>query len=244
MNETIQRKINELGSLNLPALQARFAEVIGESTRAPNKTFLIRRITEALQAQAAETPAEEPAPDEAQEEPKDDAPTPAQDASPAPATDSAEAEGEAPDAADSAPDVASDEQEPEAPQTATRVAPKLSKMDVESLRALYVEVIGRPTGSHDAPYLRWKIRQAQRGKIPVGPRESRRTGGESKDVKVLPLRMETELVEQLDQARERLGLKSRMELFRRSLHAFLLEAGEVRVAELFAPTAAAEAPEA
>jgi hypothetical protein len=27
-----------------------------------------------------------------------------------------------------------------------------------------------------------------------------------------------------------------MELFRRSLHAFLLEAGEVRVAELFAPT--------
>ena len=41
---------------------------------------------------------------------------------------------------------------------------------------------------------------------------------------------------ELDQARERLGLPSRMELFRRSLHAFLLEAGEVRVAELFAPT--------
>jgi len=33
------------------------------------------------------------------------------------------------------------------------------------------------------------------------------------------------------------ALKNRMELFRRSLHAFLLEAGEVRVAELFAPEA-------
>jgi len=35
--------------------------------------------------------------------------------------------------------------------------------------------------------------------------------------------------------RERLGLKSRMDLFRRSLHAYLLDVGEVRVAELFAP---------
>ena len=49
--------------------------------------------------------------------------------------------------------------------------------------------------------------------------------------------MEEDLVKQLDEARERLGLPSRMELFRRSLHAFLLEAGEVRVAEMFAPTA-------
>ena len=48
--------------------------------------------------------------------------------------------------------------------------------------------------------------------------------------------MDAELVAQLDEARERLGLSSRMELFRRSLHAFLLEAGEVRVAEMFAPT--------
>ena len=54
---------------------------------------------------------------------------------------------------------------------------------------------------------------------------------------VLPLRMEADLVTQLDEARERLGLKSSMDLFRRSLHAFPLEAGEVRVAEMFAPEA-------
>ena len=47
--------------------------------------------------------------------------------------------------------------------------------------------------------------------------------------------MDSELVAQLDEARERPGLKSRMELFRRSRHALLLEAGEVRVAEMFAP---------
>ncbi len=35
-------KVNEL--------QAKFAEVIGEKTRSPNKTFLTRRIIEALQA--------------------------------------------------------------------------------------------------------------------------------------------------------------------------------------------------
>ena len=51
--------------------------------------------------------------------------------------------------------------------------------------------------------------------------------------------MEADLVTQLDEARERLGLPSRMALFRNALHAFLLEAGEVRVAELFAPTSEA-----
>ena len=56
---------------------------------------------------------------------------------------------------------------------------------------------------------------------------------------MLPLRMETEVVEQLDNAWKRLGLKSRMELFRLSLHAFLFEAGEVRVAEMLAASSEA-----
>jgi len=57
------------------------------------------------------------------------------------------------------------------------------------------------------------------------------------DFKVLPLRMEADLVAQLDEARERLGLKSRMELFRRALHAFLGEQGEAEIAALFAAEA-------
>jgi len=113
----------------------------------------------------------------------------------------------------------------------------LRDLTVEELQARYLEKVGRPTGSANAGYLKWKIRQAEKGAIPVGPVQRRRGDGPSPDFKVLPLRMETDLVTQIDEARERLGLGSRMDLFRRSLHAFLLEAGEVKVAELFAPEA-------
>lgn len=81
------------------------------------------------------------------------------------------------------------------------------------------------------------MRQAQKGRIPVGPRGNRRANGEAVDFKVLPLRMEADLVAQLDEARERLGLNSRMELFRRALHAFLGEQGEAEIAALFAAEA-------
>ena len=108
----------------------------------------------------------------------------------------------------------------------------LTKLSVDELRQRYKEVIQRDTSSTNKAYLVWKLREAAKGRIPIGPR-TKREGG---DYKVLPLRMETNLVQQLDEARERLGLPSRMDLFRRSLHAFLLEAGEARVAELFAPT--------
>jgi len=64
-----------------------------------------------------------------------------------------------------------------------------------------------------------------------------RADGEAVDFKVLPLRMEAELVNRLDEARERLGLKSRMDLFRRALHTFLGGQGEAEVAALFAPEA-------
>jgi len=114
----------------------------------------------------------------------------------------------------------------------------LTKLSIPELQAKYTEVVGRETGSSHRGYILWKIRQAQKGKIPIGPR-TRRTAGEAGTIKILPLRMEADLVQQLDEARERLGLPSRMDLFRRSLHAFLIEAGEVRVAELFAPTSEA-----
>ena len=48
------KEIKALEKLRLPELQAKFAEVTGEKSRSPNRTFLIRRITEALEARAAE----------------------------------------------------------------------------------------------------------------------------------------------------------------------------------------------
>jgi len=52
------------------------------------------------------------------------------------------------------------------------------------------------------------------------------------EFKVLPLRMEAETVTKLDEARVQLGLKSRMALIRRALHAYLDQAGEAEVASL------------
>ncbi|MBN1653136.1 MAG: ribbon-helix-helix protein, CopG family [Deltaproteobacteria bacterium] len=115
---------------------------------------------------------------------------------------------------------------------------KLSKLPIPELQQRYLEIVGRGTSSVHRRYLVWKIREAQKGRIPVGPRgNSRRADGEPLDFKVLPLRMDADLVAKLDEARERLGLKSRIELLRRSIHLFLAREGEAEVAALFAPEA-------
>jgi len=226
MNDTIRTQIEALDSMRLPDLQTRYAEVLGEETRCPNKRWLVRKITEALEASAGEAlVTDEATPDAVPAEPTQSDDAVEADAAPeTPTPDAPEADieqaTEQPDAADA-----------EATET------RLTKLSVPELQALYLEAVGRSTGSSHKRYLVWKIRQAQRGRIPVGPRGQRRADGEAVDFKVLPLRMEADLVAQLDEARERLGLKSRMELFRRSLHAYLLEAGEVRVAEMFAAEA-------
>jgi hypothetical protein len=47
------------------------------------------------------------------------------------------------------------------------------------LQAKYLEVIGRSTGSDDRGYLIWKIREAEKGRINLGPRKTRARDGES-----------------------------------------------------------------
>lgn len=111
--------------------------------------------------------------------------------------------------------------------------PKLTKLSVEELQQLYTEVVGRDTGSSDKRYLVWKIREAKKGRIKTGPVRRRYADGEAPDMKVLPLRMDAEIVARLDEARERLGLKTRMDLFRKSLADYLTAAGEHEVAKLF-----------
>ena len=193
MSKTTKKAIEKLSTMKVNELQAKFAEVTGETTRSPNKTFLIRRITDALQA--AEAGAKT-------------------------------AKAKAPEA----------EAEVEVETTAqTEAAPareKLTKLDVPTLQARYLEVVGRSTGSDNKAYLIWKIREAQKGRIPVGPRKSAHREGVT--FKVLPLRMESDLVDKLDEAWKRQGLHSRMDLFRKSLQAFLQNAGEADVAAMLA----------
>ncbi|MDH5641368.1 MAG: hypothetical protein OEY28_08745, partial [Nitrospira sp.] len=116
---------------------------------------------------------------------------------------------------------------------------KLNKLSVTELQTRYLEVVGRPTGSSHKRYLVWKIREAQKGRIPVGQRAPRSatTEGTDAEIKILPLRMESSLVEQLDAARERLGLKSRMDLFRKALGAYLAGVGEIELAAAFSTEA-------
>jgi hypothetical protein len=114
---------------------------------------------------------------------------------------------------------------------------RLSKLTVEELRRLYAEVIQRETSSTSKAYLVWKLQQAQKGRIPTGPRRQRSSTSEAKDHRVLPLRMEADLVDKLDEAWKRQGLRSRMELFRLSLHNYLGSVGEADVAALLAGTA-------
>jgi len=85
---------------------------------------------------------------------------------------------------------------------------------------------------HIKRYLIWKIRQAQKGKIPVGPIPGRRADGIDRDYKVLPVRMEADLVEKLDEAWKRQGLESRMALFRQALSTYLADKGETELAEM------------
>ncbi|MCU0690071.1 MAG: hypothetical protein MUF54_01590 [Polyangiaceae bacterium] len=170
MTSTIRRTLESLSTLRLPELQLRFAEIVGEPTRSPNKTFLLRRIGEALEAREQQTNAE---------------PT-------TPAT------------------------------TTTEASPKvkLTKLSVAELQAMYREVVGRETRSSNSAYLVWKLRQAQKGRVRVGPIE-RRAPAESADVKILPLRMTAAEVDALDEAWRRLGFKSRTAMIRGALARFL-----------------------
>jgi hypothetical protein len=199
------KEIANLDKMKLNELQAKFAEVIGEKTRSPNKTFLVRKITEALQAAGGGTAGESAA-------------SPSTVSEPATASETSAGPG------------AATEPTPAADATAAPGAEKLTRLEVPELQARYLEVVGRPTGSTDKPYLIWKIREAQKGRIPIGPRKSAHR--EDVTFKILPLRMEAAVVDKLDQAWKRHGLHSRMDLFRKALHDYLASVGENDVAAL------------
>jgi hypothetical protein len=199
MSTKTKKQIAKLATMKVNELQAKFAEVTGETSRSPNRKYLVRRITEAIEAAEATVKA-----GKAKE-----------DAADAPA-----GEGGGGNAARTEPAPAKE---------------RLSKLDVVALQVKYREVVGRDTGSTNKAYLIWKIREAQKGRIPVGPRKSAHREGVT--FKVLPIRMESDLVDKLDKAWKRQGLRSRMELFRKALHVLLTNTGEADAAVLLEPEA-------
>ena len=105
-------------------------------------------------------------------------------------------------------------------------------MSVEELRAKYLEVVGRPTGSDSRAYLVWKIREAEKGRVPVGPRRSRE--GESTEMKTLPVRLAADAVARMDAAWRERGISSRTEFFRQALGHYLAHVGAAEAAAAFA----------
>jgi hypothetical protein len=193
--KTTKAKTNKenLAALGLPALWERFNEATGETTKSPNKKFLIRRIEEALAERAAEPAIVEESPRSAH--------------------------------ATSAPEPETTLAESAPPKPRGRFA----SMTVEELQTKYLEVVGRATASDDRRYLIWKIREAEKGRINVGPRKTRERNGEPLDVKILPLRLEADVADKMDEAWRAKGIKNRMEFFRGAIGHYLahLGAGDV-----------------
>ncbi len=311
MSTQIHHSSDELEQLTLPQLQAKFREVIGETTRCPNRRFLIRRIQEALvarqeqaqadgerviedqvaewaspQADTIETTAVPTVDDEPQADAVEPASMPMEepacppsdtiemtsvpaldDASPQ--ADRAEAMSEstaddaqanATEASDStldeatpqadtieSPSVTTTDADPSADTLETPSVPttdahpttprqrgRFGSMTIEQLQAKYLEVVGRATGSSDKGYLIWKIREAEKGRITIGPRHATERSSESTDVKILPLRLEAGAVERMDEAWRSRGIKNRMEFFRRALGHYLTHVGADDAAAMFA----------
>ena len=182
----------QIGHINV-----NYPPIPSEKTRSHNKTFLIRKITKALQT----------------------------------VSDGSDEMVTNPGAS-----TATEPVDVVSTATATiAVAENLTKLDVPQLQARYLEVVGRSTSSSNKAYLVWKLREAQKGRIPIGPRKS--TQRDDVTFKILPLRMEATIVDKLDEAWKRHGLHSRMDLFRKSLHDYLAGAGETEVAALLADAA-------
>lgn len=121
---------------------------------------------------------------------------------------------------------------PEAAAAPTAERDGLSALEVDALRAKYLEVVGRPTGSTNKAYLIWKIREVQKGRIAAGPtRASRRTeeGAAPRQVKVLPVGLDADVVEALDAAWKAAGHPSRMAFFRSLLGEWARAGGEATV---------------
>lgn len=67
----------------------------------------------------------------------------------------------------------------------------------------------RPSFSRNSAYLQWRIREAERGRVPVGPREMLKRQGEPVEVRVLPLRLEAQTVGAIGLTWWQCGLKTR-----------------------------------
>jgi hypothetical protein len=117
---------------------------------------------------------------------------------------------------------------------------RFAHLNLEQLRALFVETIGRTTESNDRRYLEWKIREATHGRVRVGP--PRRAAREANAMMTLPWRLPRATVARIDDARMRLGMHTRSALLARAVAELLDRCGEGAVGAEVRATAAVQTP--
>jgi hypothetical protein len=101
--------------------------------------------------------------------------------------------------------------------TTTAEAPRRKRnMTIEELRAEYLRVIGRETNSTDRRYLMWKLNEAAKGKIKIGPVEKSPARNKA-DLQVIPISLLRETTRLLDAAIKSTGIKSRSAFIRSAL---------------------------
>lgn len=235
MTQDVNDLVNELSALRLPELRERYHAVLGVETRCPNRTFLVRSICNALRGEGVEE-----APDAVADDPIVGEVDAAVDVAYAELAQESELDEplEDDDADDVAAEVAPCDASPSRERIPRQPRGRFASMTVEELQLKYREVVGRDTGSTDKRYLIWKVREAEKGRIPVGPRRVRERASESTDVKILPLRLDADVVDAMDEAWRSRGMKTRMQFLRRALGHYLTHLGATDAAAKFACEAA------
>lgn len=88
---------------------------------------------------------------------------------------------------------------------------------------------------HNIPYLQWKIREAEAGRVPVGPRPEREVKVGNDGKRVIPLSFDAKALNALDKAWRDAGLPSRTRFFMRAVHRELTAMEATEAAAHFAP---------
>ena len=114
---------------------------------------------------------------------------------------------------------------------AERGAARFADLDVDQLRELHFQVIGRETASRDRAYVCWKLRRARPGHVPFGPAPPRRFEPEA-EVKAVVIRLDEEALTALDEALRRQGYRTRVAFIRHALAHLLDDLGEREAAAL------------
>ena len=216
-----------LAGMNLRELQELYLQVVGERTRCPNMTYLIRKILAAADANGLNACAcgmtscgnhdEDNAPEGVtggtqmlEDETMETSAAVTTDAVAMANDDAATHEETVSQAAvETTEDALHVQENCGAPTEAVAgcgdAPPRLSKLSLEELRARYAQVFGRETNSESKAYLVWKLRAAARGVMPAAARAPKTT----EDFKVIPCRIPSAELEGMDSFWKAHGFKSR-----------------------------------